>query len=473
MKKPAVKIMLAASLTLSAFGTQAVFAQPSKEVHSQPYKVFDQKIIKQINADYMYNNIDYLAKTPRVAGTESEYNAVQYIKSQFESYGYEVELQEFSFLGYTPPSSIELSADGYEGELKPSAFTYSVSGDITGELVLAGLGKKDELADKDLSGKVALIQRGEISFGEKVLNAAAAGAEGVIIYNNADGELNGTLGEANDEYVPAVALTKAEGEALATHVADQSVSVSLKVTGADTSERTSHNVIATKKPTNKRKATDDVIVIGAHHDSVELAPGANDDASGTAMTLELARVFKDVPTDTEIRFVTFGAEELGLIGSNHYVDQLSDEERKRIIANFNLDMVGSKDAGDLVMMTADGKPNLVTELAQASSKRLNGEPTPYEQGGRSDHVPFAEAGIPAALFIHSPTEPGYHTPEDSIDKISKEKLQDVAEIVGAAVYDQAKFDHMGPKFKKDRKEHKEPKGKKGKVPHHHHKKDLK
>jgi len=56
------------------------------------------------------------------------------------------------------------------------------------------------------------------------------------------------------------------------------------------------------------------------------APGANDDASGTAMVLELARVFKTLPTDTELRFGTFGAEEVGLLGSEHYVSELSEDE---------------------------------------------------------------------------------------------------------------------------------------------------
>ncbi|MFL0363484.1 M28 family peptidase [Pseudobacillus sp. 179-B 2D1 NHS] len=448
MKKPIVKIALAASLTFSAFGTQAVLAKPTKTEQSQPYKVFDHKIIHKINADNIYKNIDYLAKVPRVAGTKEEYNAVQFIKKQFKSYGYDVEIQPFTFIGYTSPSSLELSVEGFTEKLNPSEFTYTPSGDVTGEIVLAGLGKKEELAGVDLTGKIALIKRGEISFGEKVLNAAAAGAAGVIIYNNEEGALNGTLGEASDHYVPTVALTKAEGEAVAAYVQNKAASASLKVEGAVTEERQSHNVIATKKPTNKKKANNDVIVVGAHHDSVELAPGANDDASGTATTLELARVLKNLPTDTEIRFITFGAEELGLIGSQYYVDNLPESELNRIIANFNLDMVGSRDAGDLVMNTVDGKPNLVTELAQASSKRLNGVPTPYAEGGRSDHVPFGEAGIPAALFIHEPVEPWYHTPEDTIDKISKEKLQDVAEIVGTAIYDRARFDHMGPKDKK-------------------------
>ncbi|MEH7346148.1 M28 family peptidase [Bacillus sp. JJ1532] len=449
MKKPLLSMALATTLAFGAVGTSAVFAKPNEVGQAQPVNVFDHKVIDKINAENIYKNIEHLSKTPRVAGTEAEEQAVKYIKEQFESYGYDVELQPFTFYGYTPPSSIELNVNGYDGVLKPSSFTYTVSGNVSGDLVYANLGKKEELANTDLTGKIALIKRGDISFAEKVLNAAEKGAAGVIIFNNTGGAVNGTLGEANDKYVPAVSLTQAEGEALLAKLnAGTELRTSLKIEGAKAGESLSHNVIATKKPTNKQKDTGKVIVVGAHHDSVAGAPGANDDASGTATTLELARVFKNVPTDTEIKFITFGAEELGLIGSTYYVNNLSDDEQERTIANFNLDMVGSRDAGDLVLLTLDGKPNLVTELAQASSTRLNGEPTPYGQGGRSDHVPFAEAGIPAALFIHSPSEPWYHTPEDSIDKISKEKLQDVAEIVGAAVYDLARFDNMGPKPKK-------------------------
>ncbi|CAH0345357.1 M20/M25/M40 family metallo-hydrolase [Bacillus sp. CECT 9360] len=466
MKKRIIPVALASALLLGAVGAPAALAKPAESAsHKLPVKVSDHLVTKMINVNNIYNTIADLSKTPRVAGTESEYKAVQYIKKKFESYGFKTEIQEFKYIGYTPPTNIELSVADYDGTLAPKPFTFTVNGDVSGELVLAGKGKREELQTVDLTGKIALIQRGEITFGEKVLNAAEKGASGVVIYNNADGDLNGTLGEANDKYVPVVGLTKAEGEALAAKIsANAPVTAHLKVEGAVTGENTSHNVIATKKPTSKKKANNDIIVLGAHHDSVAGAPGANDDASGTAMTLELSRVLKKLPTDTEIRFITFGAEEVGLVGSSHYVENLSEDEKSRIIANFNLDMVGSKDAGDLILMTNDGQPNLVTELAQASSTRLNGAPTPYAQGGRSDHVPFAEAGIPAALFIHNPSEPWYHTPDDSLDKISKEKLQDVAEIVGAAIYDRARIDVQWPKVKH---------GKKHKTPHLYHEQDIK
>ncbi|MGD7010180.1 M28 family peptidase [Metabacillus sp. 84] len=450
MKKPIFASVLAASLILGAAGAQTAYAKPAEQAFE--LNVTEKKILKKINAENMYSTIAELSKTPRVAGTESEWRAVQYVKKKFESYGYKTKVQPFTFEGYDAPTKIELTV-GSES-FKPGSFTYTVGGKVSGELVLAGLGKKDELQTLDLTGKIAMIKRGEISFAEKVLNAAEKGASGVIIYNNTTGALSGTLGAANEKYVPAVTLTKAEGEALAAKISSGDAGTAhLHVEGGKVETRTSHNVIATKKPVVSKNKKSDVIVIGAHHDSVEGAPGANDDASGTAMTLEMARIYQHVPTDTELRFVTFGAEEVGLIGSYHYVESLSDEEISRTIANFNLDMVGSKDAGDLVMLTLDGKANLVTELAQDKSKKLNGEPTPFGQGGRSDHVPFAEAGIPAALFIHNPTEPWYHSPQDSIDKISKDKLQDVAEIISTSVYERARLDikwpnvFSGPKMK--------------------------
>ncbi|MFE4811967.1 M28 family peptidase [Peribacillus simplex] len=459
MKKQFLSVTLIAALTLGTAGTTTALATPhSSPVLSAPST--DKQVIKKIDADQIYRNIEYLSQTPRVAGTDSEYKAVQFIKKQFKSYGYKADIEEFNFLSYTDPNLVELSVAGFDGEIQANHLTYSVNGDLSGEVVYAGLGTKEELEETDVSGKIALIQRGSLTFAEKVLNAAEKGAAGVILFNNADGELNGTLGEDNDKYIPSVTITKKDGEALLEKLnAGVKLTASLKIEGAYSGEKTSYNVVATKKATKNNKAKkSDIIYITGHHDSVAGAPGANDDASGTSVTLELARVLKNLPTDTEIRFVTFGAEENGLLGSQHYVNNLPDDDIKRTIANFNLDMVGSRDAGDLVILTNDGEMNLVTELAQASSTRLNGEPTPYGQGGRSDHVSFAEAGIPAALFIHSPSEPWYHTPDDSIDKISKEKLQDVAEIVGTAVYDQAKIE-----AKKPDPNHK--KGKKVKVPH--------
>lgn len=433
-RKPFAALMIAASL---AVGVPAAYAKEAPAPPAQAQKAFDNKILKKISADNMYNHIAHLSAEPRVAGTEAEWNAVQYIESELASYGYKTEIQPFTFENYYAPKTA-LTVGGET--LSSSSFTYTPNGVVTADLVYAGLGRTGDFDGIDVTGKIALIKRGEIAFAEKVLNAAQAGASAVIIYNNQAGVINGTLGEANDNYVPAVALSQADGDRIAAALTGgQTISATVSVTEGRIVEETSHNVVAVKEPTNKNKATDQIIVVGAHHDSVEGAPGANDDASGVAATLELARVMANMPTDTEIRFVTFGAEELGLIGSYEYVDSLSQAERDRIVGMWQMDMVGSRDAGELVMFTVDGEKNVVTDLSAAAGVRT-GTPLTYGQEGRSDHVPFYEAGIPAALFIHNPVEPWYHTPEDSLDKISKEKLQETAEIVGAAVYQVARPD---------------------------------
>ncbi|MEC2157602.1 M20/M25/M40 family metallo-hydrolase [Virgibacillus halodenitrificans] len=201
---------------------------------------------------------------------------------------------------------------------------------------------------------------------------------------------------------------------------------------------TSYNVEAVKEPMKNHNKGQEIIV-GAHHDSVPWGPGANDDASGTAALLELARVFADTPTDTTIKFVAFGAEEYGLWGSRRYAEEMTNQEIDNTVAMFQMDMVGSADAGDLVMFTANGEKNTVTDLGAAAGSRVS-ELVPYSELGRSDHVPFHNLGIPAALFIHTPLEPWYHTEDDLLKYISKEKLKDVSNIVGAAIYQIARKD---------------------------------
>lgn len=448
MKNSLYKILLAAVLGLSTIAPIATFAYYNVSTQEETSTTsLETKLLETINVDNMYNTIKYLSKTPRVAGSLQEAVAAQYIRKKFESYGYTTQIQIFTFNNYIKPHTIQLDLDGFKQTMKPLAFEYSVDGEVSAEVISAGLGTVDEIKSLNLVGKIALMQRGDISFMEKIMNVTAKGAVGVIIYNNAEGSILGSLGEENDTSVPAVLLTKTEGEALANHINKNPGKIaSLQIKGAKTQNNTSHNVIATKKPTNLMKVstneveTHDIIVIGSHHDSVKGAPGANDNASGTSITLELARVLKNVPSNTEIRFITFGAEEMGLLGSAHYVENLSENDISRIVANFNLDMVGSKDAGDLILQTADNKSNFVIELAQTASTKLNGKPTPFNQGNNSDHVSFANVGIPAALFIHNPVEPWYHQPKDTLDKISKEKLQDVAEIVSLSVWNHIHID---------------------------------
>lgn len=172
------------------------------------------------------------------------------------------------------------------------------------------------------------------------------------------------------------------------------------------------------------------------------SPGANDNASGTASMLELARAYSALPLATEVRFIAAGAEEVGLRGARHYVNELSEDEIDRIVANFDMDMTGT--AGEaqttLYVNTLDGD-NLVAQRARAAADRLGYGSiinAPFNRGS-SDHVPFHDVGIPAANHIwrepgtHA-LEPWYHTPHDTIEHVSEERLLIATQIVGASSY---------------------------------------
>ena len=273
-------------------------------------------------------------------------------------------------------------------------------------------------------------------FTELVLFASDAGAKAILLYFPDELEIDKwTLGKEHfEDFIPALALTYDEGTKLVEFVKNGSpVNAAVKIEGARIDKVASQNLIATKHPTSE--VNDDIVLIGAHYDSVDEAPGASDNASGTAVVLELARMFKAVPTTKEIRFLFFGAEEEGLHGSEKYVSALTKDEIKRSAAMFNLDMVGSADAGDLAIQTIDGADNTVTKAASKANEALNGDPIETDFGDRSDHTPFHNAGIDAALFIYDPVEEWYHTPEDTIEKLSKDRLVNVAKIVGTSVFE--------------------------------------
>ncbi|RXT03878.1 M28 family peptidase [Ammoniphilus sp. CFH 90114] len=434
-RRALLSVILAASLS---FGVTSAFAAPPVEGNPAVH-AFDNKVIKMISAENMYNNIVYLSQTPRVTSTVEEAQAAEYIKAEFEKLGLQTEIQEFQYQSYVNASEQDFSISDSSYDYKVGSFTYSPSGEVTSEIAYIGKGLEGvDAKGRDLEGKVALVERGDATFAVKMENAVSRGAVGVVLFNNADGAVaTGTLGAWNDQYVPMVGITRTEGLALVTALESGPVVGTIKVIGSAMKTVTSQNVIATKPAT--QKDTGDILVISSHHDSVPRAPGANDNASGVAMTLELARVLANLPSDTEIRFVTFGSEEVGLVGSRHYARNLSENEKARMKGVFNLDMVGSNDAGDLVMYTSNGEKNTVTDLIASASSRVSVLPA-YGPETRSDHHAFYEVGVPAALLIHAPLEPWYHTPNDTPDKISKEKLLDVATIVGSAVYQAARPD---------------------------------
>lgn len=196
-------------------------------------------------------------------------------------------------------------------------------------------------------------------------------------------------------------------------------------------DRFTQNAIATKRAAADGRE-DLLLVLGAHYDSVthtEQSPGANDNGSGIAIMLEVARVLKDYPLPYALQFVAFGSEEMQdrtfehhHYGSRHYVKQyLAGDKQPRIFGMLSIDMMGVGDA--VYARTLGGQSSLLLERLQAAAKRLALEILLRPDArGESDHEAFAKAGIPAVWLERLP-DPDYHTARDRYDNIDPAALR--------------------------------------------------
>jgi Zn-dependent M28 family amino/carboxypeptidase len=195
------------------------------------------------------------------------------------------------------------------------------------------------------------------------------------------------------------------------------------VVDASLEERSGTNVVA-ELPGARADAG--VVIFGAHLDSVPAGPGANDNGSGSAVVLELAReLAQRSPSERPltVRFAWWGAEELGLFGSRYYVQQLSDAERHAVLGNVNLDMVGVGDAWRF-----GGSDDLV-QLALGAATDIGERAVPLRgpQSGASDHASFLSAGIPA-VFLYRTEDPNYHTANDRAEFVDATALGEAGTI---------------------------------------------
>ena len=364
----------------------------------------------------------------RPAGSPAFAHATEYVTEQFQRLGYRVETQTFPFQFFDetePPELMMLTP--LEVSLHPATMLYSTptpKDGVEAELADVGLGREEDLRGKRLDGKVALAQRGQIRFAQKASFAAAAGASAIIIINNQPGPAQtGTLLEPSR--IPVVMVSYEEGLRLGAWLAAGPVRVRL-VVQTMTEQRTSVNVIGIKPGTT---APAEVVVVGAHLDSVPLSPGANDNASGVATVLEVARLMAEVPTARSIHFVAFGAEELGLVGSGYYVATRTLAVRGMV----NLDMVGH--GGQLLVSNSAGRGELLGVAEQAAGRL--GIRVQRMSFGSSDHESFERAGIPV-VFIHTGDDNAYHTPQDVSSRIDPQLLAQAASLAAAVVLDIAR-----------------------------------
>ena len=381
----------------------------------------------------------------RASGSPGYDASGDYVQEQLEAAGYDVERQYFDF---TASETITQTLTVGGTAVDVIALEFSPSGTVSAPLSALATGDATpgcEATDypASVAGTVVLVSRGSCAFAVKQQLATAAGAVGIVIANNVPEPLNGTLG-GPVEGIPAGGVTQAAGQALLAQVgAPVVLDVEVEVT-----ETSTFNVIA-QTPYGDQ---DNVIMLGAHLDSVPEGAGINDNGTGSAGILQVALELADVrSTQNAVRFAWWGAEESGLIGSSEYVASLSEAEAGQIAGYLNFDMIGSPnyiigvyDADQSTYEAPVAVPPGSESLEQVFTDFFDSRRQPWvdtEFSGRSDYQAFIEAGIPASgLFTGAddikteeevdlfggtagiPHDPNYHSPADDLRNVDRVAL---------------------------------------------------
>lgn len=376
----------------------------------------------KINLESINNQVENICSFPRKAGTTAERDAAQYIAGQFRKYGYEPEVNEFTYESKRTqklPDICQLTILQKE-TWTPDCYIikYAANGTANGPIVYY------ENDETDCKNALALIPWRE-NLQNLVHSACSKGATGILLFaETEDVEYDPIPWECIDKPIgiPVAGICWADAKKIIKNMKQGVISARLEIEGA-TWEMTSQNVAAIKKT-----ACDDpgILIIGAHYDSFAGLTGASDDASGVAVMLEAARLLKDIKGDTEIHFVAFGADEEGLAGANHYADSLTDTQKARVTGMIDLERLGS---GELSVGYPEDDQSWIGETLRLALAKVQDGIALAEPDDRGGHKPFAEDGMDAVMLFGEDEKDYCKTARDRISSMDDDKLYESAQAV--------------------------------------------
>jgi Zn-dependent M28 family amino/carboxypeptidase len=362
---------------------------------------------------------------------------VEYILSRTqESKNFVTYTQDFPAL-FAGVQSIALTVDNTPYYVFGLTYSPSTTKEgLTAPLVLGVFGEKgctaEAYSSMDVRDKIVLVQRGTCPDGTTLAGrlkpAAAAGAAAVIIYSDVSTNVTaGTLSTPSPDLVPGGYINRIDGEALRAKIeAGETLEAYFQQTQTVETRITQNIFTETKEgdPNN-------VIMLGAHLDSVQAGAGINDDGSGSSLILEVKTALEKFKVKNKVRFAWWGAEENGLLGSKYYTKNLNASAANSILTYLNFDMVSR---GYFGVFDGDGSTyglippagSDVLEklfLADFASKGINTTAARYTGG--SDYQSFINIGKPAG-GLHTGTgveqDPCYHQACDTIENPNRTTL---------------------------------------------------
>ena len=357
----------------------------------------------------------------RNSGEPGYLASAQYVANLMSQWGYHVHIQTYQFNYFAFVGTPSFS------EVSPVSHSYTITTDwnagrsngsanavvqpVGGILIPATGGSASGCSASDfngfVSGRVALIQRGTCTFETKVENAENAGASGVVIFNEGNtpersGAFNGSL--TTIPQIPVAFTTFAIGADLYTQY-NQAVqaadlpTISLTVESVSNPNADDYNVIADSRWGDPNHT----LVIDAHLDAIYGA-GMLDNASGSATILDIAHMMARVHTRNQMRFIWFGGEELGLLGSKAYVNGLSSSELSKIGYDLDADVTATPnyDIGVLDPAAVDFFGRTVSTQFPANvygpSKVARDQAVDYFDSQGLNHIFFSPIGTDAEIF---------------------------------------------------------------------------
>lgn len=343
--------------------------------------------------------------------------AAEWIEHELEATGfYEVHREPFTIHRARPGASSLVTGDGRKINESPLSYSPGTGPEgISGRLVIAqqATGCSADAWDASAAGQIGLVDRGDCTFEQKVRVAAAAGLAVLLVANHADGGMYGTLDYSSDEYIPVTGISRSEGKRLRADAAAGEVLLTFTFEQRIETYQTFNLFAETKggDPNN-------VVMMGAHLDTVPAGPGTNDNGSGSVILLETAlELAAGEQPPNKMRFTWWSGEEWGLLGAIHWVNQQvndSPQTLTNLAAYVNVDMVASPnyvigvyDASSALAEDTDLPPgSAAIEKLYTSWFDSIGQPWVYvDMGGSSDHAAFLPSGVPVGGLFTGAGDP--------------------------------------------------------------------
>lgn len=415
-----------------------------------PEAVVGNAFTNQTGTDLLKNLVDI---GNRMAGQSGEKAGANLIKAEYEDIGLDaIETEEFPIQGWWRESSrLDVGAPvdrGFENDFDIISLPGSPAASIDAKLCDLGYGLPEDFEEHDVGGKIVIVDSStppthsrRIHRMEKYASAVNAGAEGFILRGHHEGCLPPTGGirerGKSSAQIPSAGVSRELGKRLIRYQKQYDPEVTLEI-DCHSEESTSINIEGTVGPD-----TEDEILVTAHVDAHDISEGARDNGVGCVVVCKTARILRSIEDhlQTKVRFVVFGCEEMGLLGSTHWSDTHDLDQVKCVI---NLDGLGISHVMEISENTFG---TISEEFKQASEDHSVSITTRNEILPHSDAWPFLKEGVPAVLIRSWSSDEfrGWgHTHADTLDKLDLGSIAPLAVVTATAVLglaDQQQIEH--------------------------------